>query len=258
MIRFNQSAIFSKYVNRLLNLKITPLKIQKIVNGTRQYPFWFISQAIWCTYTARTTNKHRNESITSLFMEYIYAFIMTFGGREIAAYVLGQTSPLIANKLSIVIFTSIYILMKVPIIYKLFDYLSYFTGFLHGLNQERLYIRVFIKLHKRKEFYRNQLFFLIPAFCSSFDQMIGGVLGHITGNSPSTLSIKGVFLTVLLEYLHLSAVTKCALNKWIGYFHKWSIPNMYLAFALAVFGAKGSHIPKSRIKYAKEFEDRVY
>lgn len=238
------NTVFDKIIDKIEAFKFHPSDAQALINGTRQYPVWFIIQAIWCTYAVRSSAKYRKSTLFSKVMEFITSFIMTFGGREIAAYVLDQSSPLMINKISIGVFVCIFVLMNIPFIYQIFDSFNFFVGFAHGLNQERLYTKVIRRLITKKQFTKYDLFFYIPAVCSSFDQIVCSIYGIFTGITPYAASIRGACYTILFEYIHLSAISVNLLNSWIGLFSDWTKPNMFLAIALGFFNGKTSRIPK--------------
>ena len=202
---------------------------------TRQFPIFFFIQVTWCSFVIRNTHKDKKTTILSKLLQLITAFLMTFGSREVMAFVFHEKSPLLTRPITALYFLGVWLVINFSpfdIVYKLLNIASFILCPAQCSNQVRLLIRV--ESHMKKGNYipmKYRLPFTLAII--NFEFIIERFMSVITKGKKSSMSnLFTILLTSAGIFGYMSATRTTKLTKYIGR-HEPKLSALVLGLALA-------------------------
>ena len=197
-------------------------EVYNTIYKTRQFPFFFIIQTLWCCYLAKKSflfsekpKQTQEKKILRLIMQFVLALVLVFSSREIVAILTKKKSPLRSNPKQMFVFIIIFALFNfIPyhLFYRIVDVLYYFLGLLQGINQMRLFIHTIAYSNTGHIYQTYGMKYILATISIIFEYVVESSMRRIMKTAETNVSnnrviIKTIAICVLyVGCLHAEAI----------------------------------------------------
>lgn len=190
------------------------LQLYKQIFGISQYPYWTALQIVWSCYAVHRVTKKGNKNIINRIIRFIVSAFVSFGAREIFAYMFRMQSPTTAKPMQLVFFAIINLLLEFcpgDLIFKLCTTFAPILNLFQAVNQ----IRFYSIISRKTAATGTQAIVFILLFLT-IDQLIVSILKSNYHDESNFCGWSTLVRTAFLCTVHFFGCRQSVLTPYIG------------------------------------------
>ena len=193
-------------------------EVYEAIYKTKQYPFFFLIQSIWCCYFVKKSfilsekpKTSNDKKIIRLILQFLLAFVLVFSSREIVSIIAHKKSPIHSNPAQLFIFIILFALFNFTpylIFYRIVDVFYYFIGLLQGFNQMRLFLHTVNYLNEQNLYQTHLTKYVLATIAIIFEYVIECSMRRIFRTAKTNVSnATTIIRTIIICSIYIICVT---------------------------------------------------